>query len=131
MTLEPQVSAELLSLRDQVRYVQGGLVASADGLVVAHDLSGVEPEGLAALTAAAIGVAKRLSEATGQGGFEESVTRGEHGYTAVYAAGSSAVLTVLAGSETNIGRLHLRGRRAAAHIGALVDAAIHQHQEGH
>ncbi|WP_407548251.1 roadblock/LC7 domain-containing protein [Streptomyces sp. Pv4-95] len=123
MTIEPLVRDELHALRDQIRHFQGGMVASADGMVIAHDLRDIEPDGLAALTAAAIGVAKRLTEATGQGPFEESLTRGTSGYIAAYSAGSSAVLTAVAGPDTNVGRLHLQARRAAARIGALVDTA--------
>ncbi len=121
MTIEPLVRDELHGLRDQIRHFRGGMVASADGMVIAHDLRDIEPDGLAALTAAAIGVAKRLTEATGQGPFEESLTRGTSGYIAAYSAGSSAVLTAVAGPDTNVGRLHLQARRAAARIGALVD----------
>ncbi|MFJ8672163.1 roadblock/LC7 domain-containing protein [Streptomyces sp. NPDC093589] len=122
MTLEPLVRDELRVLRDQVRHFRGGMVASTDGMVIAHDLQDIEPDGLAALTAAAIGVAKRLTEATGQGAFEESLTRGTHGYVAAYSAGRSAVLTAVASPDTNVGRLHLQARRAAARIGVLIDA---------
>ncbi|MFG2222361.1 roadblock/LC7 domain-containing protein [Streptomyces sp. NPDC048644] len=123
MTIEPRVREELHTLRDQVRHLQGGMVASTDGMVIAHDLRNIEPDGLAALTAAAIGVAKRLSEATGQGAFEETLTRGATGYIAVYAAGAGAVLTAVASPETNVGRLHLQARQTAARIGTLVDTA--------
>ncbi|MFI9045786.1 roadblock/LC7 domain-containing protein [Streptomyces sp. NPDC053427] len=125
MTIEPDVRDELLALRDQVRHLQGGMVASADGMVIAHDLRDIEPDGLAALTAAAIGVAKRLTEATGQGTFEESLTRGTGGYIAAYSAGRRAVLTAVAGPDTNVGRLHLQARRAAARIGTLMDNSAH------
>ncbi|MEU5305906.1 roadblock/LC7 domain-containing protein [Streptomyces noursei] len=113
---------ELRALRDHIRHLHGGMVASADGMVIAHDLPDIEPDGLAALTAAAIGVAKRLTDATGQGGFEESLTRGSRGYIAAYAAGNRAVLTAVAGPETNVGRLHLQARRTAARIATLLDA---------
>ncbi|MFD7104717.1 roadblock/LC7 domain-containing protein [Streptomyces celluloflavus] len=126
MTIEPRVREELHALRDQVRHLRGGMVASADGMVIAHDLRDIEPDGLAALTAAAIGVAKRLTEATGQGAFEESLTRGANGYVAAYAAGRYAVLTAVASPDTNVGRLHHQARRAAARIGALMDAAPRQ-----
>ncbi|MEU5212818.1 roadblock/LC7 domain-containing protein [Streptomyces sp. NPDC020742] len=126
MTIEPRIRDELHTLRDQVRHFQGGMVASVDGMVIAHDLSDIEPDGLAALTAAAIGVAKRLTEATGQGDFEETLTRGTTGYVAAYSAGRRAVLTAVAGPDTNVGRLHLQARRAAERIGAMVDAAPHR-----
>ncbi|MFF3174863.1 roadblock/LC7 domain-containing protein [Streptomyces sp. NPDC057900] len=118
------VLAELQRLRARVPMLAGALAASTDGLVLAHDTPGVEAEGVAALTAAALGVSIRMTEATGRGGFRELLVRGETGYIAAYAAGSSAVLTLLAEDRINVGRLHLEGRRAGARIGRLVDTAL-------
>ncbi|MFF1833873.1 roadblock/LC7 domain-containing protein [Streptomyces sp. NPDC058231] len=118
------VLVELQRLRARVPLLAGALAASTDGLVLAQDTPGVEAEGVAALTAAALGVALRLAEATGRGGFRELLVRGEAGYIATYAAGSSAVLTLLAEDRINVGRLHLEGRRAGTRIGELVDAAL-------
>jgi predicted regulator of Ras-like GTPase activity (Roadblock/LC7/MglB family) len=117
------VVEELRRLRTRVPQLTGALAAGVDGLVVAHDTPGVDPEGLAALTAAALGVAVRVSDATGHGGFRELLVRGEGGYVATYAAGRTAVLTLLAEGRVNVGRLHLEGRRAGARIGELLDAA--------
>ncbi|MFF7974164.1 roadblock/LC7 domain-containing protein [Streptomyces sp. NPDC007905] len=114
---------ELRRLRTRVPQLTGALAAGVDGLVVAHDTPGVDPEGLAALTAAALGVAVRVADATGHGGFRELLVRGEHGYIATYAAGRTAVLTLLTQDRVNVGRLHLEGRRAGARIGELLDAA--------
>ncbi|MEV5956268.1 roadblock/LC7 domain-containing protein [Streptomyces sp. NPDC051987] len=114
---------ELRRLRTRMPQLTGALAAGVDGLVVAHDCPGVDPEGLAALTAAQLGVAVRVSDATGKGDLKELLVRGEDGYVATYAAGHSAVLTLLAEDRVNVGRLHLEGRRAAARIGELVDAA--------
>ncbi|MFF3261301.1 roadblock/LC7 domain-containing protein [Streptomyces sp. NPDC002932] len=118
------VLAELQRLRARVPMLAGALAASTDGLVLAHDTPGVEAEGVAALTAAALGVSIRMTEATGRGGFRELLVRGDTGYIAAYAAGSSAVLTLLAEDRINVGRLHLEGRRAGARIGRLVDTAL-------
>ncbi|MBT2529993.1 roadblock/LC7 domain-containing protein [Streptomyces sp. ISL-99] len=123
MTAEPEVLDELRRLKARVPHVTGALAASVDGLVLAQDTTAVEAEGVAALTAAALGVAMRLTEATGRGAFRELLVRGDDGYVATYAAGSSAVLTLLAEPRANVGRLHLEARRASARIGALVDSA--------
>ncbi|MER5474830.1 roadblock/LC7 domain-containing protein [Streptomyces sp. NPDC002935] len=123
MAAEPEVLDELHRLRARVPQLTGALAASADGLVLAHDTPGVEPDGLAALTAAALGVAIRMAEATGHGDLRELLVRGAHGYVATYAAGGSAVLTLLAQDRVNVGRLHLEGRRSGTRIGELVDAA--------
>jgi predicted regulator of Ras-like GTPase activity (Roadblock/LC7/MglB family) len=124
MSVEPEVLAELRSLRARVPHLAGGLVASVDGLVIAHDTGGLEAEGVAALSAAALSIGTRLTEATGRGGFLELLARGEHGYTATYAAGTSVLLTVVAGPDTNVGRLNLEARRAGGRIGDLVDKVL-------
>ncbi|GAA1348870.1 roadblock/LC7 domain-containing protein [Streptomyces beijiangensis] len=124
MTAEAEVLDELTRLRARVPLLSGALAASADGLVLAQDSTAAEAETIAALTAAALGVAQRLTDTTGQGDFRELLVRGEHGYVATYAAGSSAVLTLLAQPRVNVGRLHLEARRASARIGVLVDNAL-------
>ncbi|MGV9244609.1 roadblock/LC7 domain-containing protein [Streptomyces sp. NPDC003710] len=123
MDAEPEVLDELRRLRTRIPQLTGALAASVDGLVLAQDTAGVEPEGVAALTAAALGVAIRLADATGQGDFRELLVRGVHGYVATYAAGRGAVLTLLAEDRVNVGRLHLEGRRASSRIGELIDEA--------
>lgn len=122
MAAEPEILDELRRLRARVPQLTGALAASTDGLVLAHDAPDVEPEGVAALTATALGVAVRMADVTGRGELRELLMRGVHGYVATYAAGRTAVLTLLAQDRVNVGRLHLEGRRAGALIGELVDA---------
>ncbi|MFI6008546.1 roadblock/LC7 domain-containing protein [Streptomyces sp. NPDC051243] len=122
MAAEAPILDEFRRLRARVPQLTGALAAGVDGLVLAHDTPGVEPDGLAALTAAALGVAIRVTDATGRGDFRELLMRGADGYVATYAAGRTAVLTLLADDGVNVGRLHLEGRRAGARIGELVDA---------
>ncbi|MFD8432081.1 MULTISPECIES: roadblock/LC7 domain-containing protein [Streptomyces] len=124
MAVESDVLDELHRLRNRVPQLTGSLAATVDGLVLAHDAPGTEPEGLAALTAAALGVAHRTAEATARGGFRELLLRGADGYVATYAAGPAAVLTLLADGRVNVGRLHLEGRRSGARIGELVAAGL-------
>ncbi|MEU7406746.1 MULTISPECIES: roadblock/LC7 domain-containing protein [unclassified Streptomyces] len=124
MAVESDVLDELHRMRNRVPQLTGSLAATVDGLVLAHDAPGTEPEGLAALTAAALGVAHRMAEATARGGFRELLLRGTDGYVATYAAGPAAVLTLLADGRVNVGRLHLEGRRSGARIGELVAAQL-------
>ncbi|GAA3397305.1 roadblock/LC7 domain-containing protein [Cryptosporangium minutisporangium] len=119
---EADVLAEIRGLRDRVRHVAGSLVASVDGRLVAHDTHGIEPDGMAALSAAVLGLSQRLIQTVGPGNFAETVTRGTHGYVATYAAGPRAVLTVVTGEETNIGRLHLEARQVANRLALLLEA---------
>lgn len=126
MAAEAEVLDELRRLRARLPQLTGALAASADGLVLARDTPGVEPEGVAALTAAALGVALRMADATDRGDFRELLVRGERGYVATYAAGPSAVLTLLAEDRVNVGRLHLEGRRSGSRIAEAVAAVAAQ-----
>lgn len=121
---EAEVLDEIRRLRTRVPQVTGAVAASTDGLVIAHDAAGPEAEGVAALTAASLAVAVRLAAATGRGDFRELLLHGTDGYIATYAAGPSAVLTVLAEPRTNVGRLHLESRLAGARIAELVADAV-------
>ncbi|MFJ2774972.1 MULTISPECIES: roadblock/LC7 domain-containing protein [unclassified Kitasatospora] len=122
--METELLAELRALRHRVPHLAGGLVASVDGLLVAHDTHGTEPSGLAAMTAASLGLAQRLADTTGQGEFRESLVRGENGYVATYTAGGSCVLTLLAHPDVNVGRLHLEARRSAQRVAALLSDTL-------
>lgn len=119
---EPDVLAELRGLRARVPHVTGALAASTDGLLLAQDTSGVSADQVAALITTALGIALRVTHATGQGGFRELLVRGSDGYVATYTAGRSTVLTLFAQDRVNVGRLHLEGRRTGLRIGELVDA---------
>ncbi|NSC20151.1 hypothetical protein FM076_02565 [Streptomyces albus subsp. chlorinus] len=131
MAAEAGVAEELRGLRARVPQVGGALAASVDGFVLAEDLGPVsggrrpDAEPLAALTAAALGLAFRMNEATGRGAFRELLVHGELGYVATYAAGPAAVLTLLADDRINVGRLQLEGRRTAGRIAALVAGSGH------
>ena len=62
MAVETDVLDELRRLRTRIPRLTGSLAATVDGLVLAPDVPDTEPEGLAALTAAALGVLTLLAE---------------------------------------------------------------------
>ncbi|MEU5883189.1 roadblock/LC7 domain-containing protein [Spirillospora sp. NPDC047279] len=118
--VDPEVTAELMALRGRGVGITGSLVASSDGMVVAHDLPpAIEPAGMAALTASALSLSHRLTQTAHGGAFHEVVIRGVDGYVVIYSAGVTASLTVLAGPEINVGRLHLESRPVARRIAEI------------
>ncbi|MGY1980825.1 roadblock/LC7 domain-containing protein [Nocardia gipuzkoensis] len=130
------VLTELKALRDRVPRLTGALVASNDGLLVAHDLPPqIEPNGMAAMAASQLSLSHRLASTAHGGGFSEVVVHGTGGHVVIYAAGWTS-LTVLAGPEVNIGRLHLESRPAARAIADLltpvaIDAGSEQATKTH
>jgi predicted regulator of Ras-like GTPase activity (Roadblock/LC7/MglB family) len=114
------IAEEIDRLREQVPGVDGVLVATVEGLLIAQDMPDTESNTAAALAATMHGLGERATATLSRGQFRNSVTWGSHGYVAVYAAGPIAVLTVLASSASNVGRLHLEARRSADRIAELV-----------
>jgi uncharacterized protein len=119
VSVEDQVLKELSGLRSSVSGVEGCVVATSDGLLVAHVLPEEEQSQVAALIATMTAVARQAVLITGRGGLLEAAIRGTSGYLAVYAVGDSAVLAVLGRPNLNIALLQLRTRPVVARLDAL------------
>ena len=123
-SVEDLVEAELRKLRANVAGVQGSLVATSDGLLVANDVPGQEPTQTAALVATTLAVASRATRATGRGHFREAIARGTDGYLAVYAAGQNAIVAVVGTNQLNVAMLQYQARTVIERIAGLsADAA--------
>jgi len=120
--IERDVLDELAQLRVRLPQVHGALVASTDGLLVAHDADALAAETMAAMSAAYLGLAQQIALGADYGEFQETVTRASGGYVATFAAGTHALLTVLADAGINLGLLHHEARPVAARVGELVAA---------
>jgi len=123
-----EVLAELHDLRGRFGGADGSVVATTDGMVIAHDLGalepyGVAPENVAALTAVNLGLAHRISDTASHGDLREVVIRGEFGQVATYAAGERALLAILVRSTEDLGPLHVDAREAAERIAGLLAGA--------
>lgn len=116
MNVEDQVLAELSELRSAVSGVEGCVVATSDGLLVAHILPEEEQSQVAALIATLVAVARQSVQITGRGALLEAAIRGTSGYLAVYAVGDSAVLAVLGRPDLNVALLQLRTRPVVSRL---------------
>src|SRR5579863_5738692 len=107
---------EMQALRDRITGITGTAVASRDGLIIREDTGGVDPDNLAALTAAALSLAQRLAREAGQGTLREALTRSSGGCVAIYAIGATAVLVVIGDEGLDVARLHRESRVAVENI---------------
>ncbi len=120
MGVEDLVSKELVALRASISGVEGCVVATSDGLLVAHVLpEDQEQSQAAALISTLTAVARQAVQITGRGELLEASIRGTSGYLAVYAVGDSAVLAVLGRPTLNIALLQLRTRPVVARLDVL------------
>ena len=99
------------------------MIASQDGLAIAHDFPEADAERIAAMAATALGIGKRISERTNMGDLSESVIHGRNGYLVVYGAGEDAVLVMQGPIESNLGLMRIEARVAAVEIKQLLTRA--------
>jgi uncharacterized protein len=116
--IEERIRTELQGIRENVVGVHGSIVATSDGLLVAHDVPDLEPTQIAALVATTFALTSRATAMTGRGQFRETVARGHDGYLAVYAAGESGIVAVIGTSDLNVGMLQYQARGFIERIAA-------------
>ena len=112
-------------LRTAIPELRGVLVASTEGLPVAHSIAGgADParvaamaDKIAAMAAAAINLGKRVSESLSVGSLVEISVTGTEGQIFLYSAGNKGVLAVIAPKGGNAGLVHLEARGVAKEIG--------------
>ena len=121
MTVDPAVLTELGNLRARMPELAGSVLATADGLVVAHDAHGIEPDSLAALAAAHLALARRFAHAVNKGELRESVVECAGGYISSYTAGPNALLTLVTSGDANLALVHHEARRCVRRLIALLD----------
>ena len=116
MTVDPAVLDELDRLRGRLPELSGSVLATTDGLVVAHDAHGIEPDSIAALAAAHLALARRFAHAVDHGELRESVVECDRGYITSYTAGPNALLTVVTTGNANLAMVHLEARRCVRRL---------------
>ena len=108
------------AIRRAIPELSGVMIASQDGLAIAHDFPDGEAERVAAMAATALGLGKRISERTNMGDLQETVVRGENGYLVVYGAGDDAVLVMQGPIDSNLGLMRIEARVASVEIKQLL-----------
>ncbi|MDP8991121.1 MAG: roadblock/LC7 domain-containing protein [Acidobacteriota bacterium] len=114
------LKAALEGLRNSIPELKGVLLASNEGLPIAHALTnGSDPNRLAAMAAAASTLGRKISDSIGAGNLGEVAIQADEASLFIYAAGNKAVLAVLSPQGGNAGLIHLEARMAAKEIGDL------------
>lgn len=113
--------AELHMLRERVTGITDTLLVGIDGLlIVAETGDKIDPEGISALAAAELGLARRATAATGQGTFRQSVVYASGGYMAVYAISHEALMVVIGDEGLDIERLYQKLQPAIERLGSIL-----------
>lgn len=112
------VYRELRALRANIDGIDGSLVVTSDGLLIAHDLHNLEPTRLAALVSTILSLARQAVRETGRGEFREALAKGTTGYLMVYAAGNNAVVAIIGDIHTNIAMMQYQARDTIERITA-------------
>jgi hypothetical protein len=100
--------------------VRGILIATFEGLPVVSDLKGgLSADKLAALTATALSVGKRIMPSLGMGEVTELTISSNEGKLFLYLVGSSAVLCILAPRGVNLGMMFLKAGEVARSLAAF------------
>ncbi|MEU9732281.1 roadblock/LC7 domain-containing protein [Streptomyces sp. NPDC048002] len=115
------LAREMRGLREQVTGITDTVVAAADGLLIAADTAdSIDPEPLAALAAAGLGLARRTAQAARRGTLRRAVTHGSGGCAVVYAVGDTALMAVLGDEGLDLDRLHQESQPALRRIDSIL-----------
>ena len=121
MSKREDIQHRLEELRDAIPELKGVLLASTEGLPVAHSFANAaDAQRVAAMAAAASALGRRVSDSLAVGALAEVCVTGAEGHLFVYLAGARAVLAVLGPTDSNAGLIHLEARNAAQAIGQLL-----------
>jgi predicted regulator of Ras-like GTPase activity (Roadblock/LC7/MglB family) len=116
MSKQEQLGKVISELKAAVPEIMGLSLASLDGLNILSDLEESNAARIAALTATASGLGKRVTTTLSLGEDQELVIRGEKGLFLVYRIENLAVLAVLTRAGANLGLINLEARNAVSKI---------------
>ncbi|KOY87355.1 hypothetical protein AD998_15455 [bacterium 336/3] len=83
---------------------------SSDGLMLHSNISDINPDKVAALSAAVLGLAKKSASEMNFGGLNEVQIRGEDATYIILSIGVKKLLTLIVSSQANIGMINILTR---------------------
>lgn len=112
--------AEMEALRDRVAGITDTALATRDGLIIKADTVDVDPDNIAAMAAAMIGLARQMAIEAGRGTLHEAVAQGSGGYVATYAVGTTALLVVVGDAGLDVTHLYRESRETVENLSQLI-----------
>jgi len=120
---EDALLAEMRALRDRVVGITDTALASRDGLIIRADTGDIDPDYLAAMAAASLGLARRMAAEVGKGTLHEAVSRSSGGYVATYAVGDTALLVLVGDAGLDSARLRRESQATIKSLELLLGGA--------
>ncbi len=121
MSSTSALEERLKELERRVPEIVASALVSSDGLMIASALrSEGDEERIAAMCAALVSVAERISRELNKGRFEMGIIKGEKGYIITTNAGPDAVLITLTTSDAKLGLVFLEMKRAAEDLAKML-----------
>ncbi len=103
--------------------IKSAAVVRRDGLVVTHTLpDGVDPQIVAAMTAAIVGTSEMATVQLSQGRFVRAIIESDDGKLLSMGAGEEALLVALVYDDANLGLVLMAMERAAKEVEAILSA---------
>lgn len=116
-----QVQQVLDRLKSASGDIKASALMSADGLMIASSLPPeTDEDQVGAMSAALLSMGERATRELALGALERVLLQGQNGYVMMSAAGSEAVLTVLARQYAKLGLLFIDVSRAAEELADLL-----------
>ena len=111
---------ELLQGMQKIGDISGSIVVSRDGLVIASNITKIDADTFAAMSAAMEGAAETAASELKQGELKQIIVDADNGKLITLSAGKKALLVVLAKPEINLGLVLLELGRASDKLSNLL-----------
>jgi hypothetical protein len=111
----------LTALDDQVaNQIQGSLLASTDGFLIASTLREDNADRIAAMVATTTGVGNRMADVLDAGDLSETSIQGANRIILLYRAGEQGVLAVVAKTGSNVALINMSARETAEQVSGML-----------
>jgi hypothetical protein len=121
-TRSEAINETLETILEESFDIQGAMVVSRDGLVMASRLpGGLEDTRVGAVSAGVLSLGVRSITQLGRGEFNQILAQGTKGNVVVTGAGNKAAFVALTAANINLGMVFLEAREAAERIARILD----------